>query len=352
MTKRSRRRSGRPSRPLTRRANPVRPDAIRWWDRFSKPILAIGAIAGAILTVLTLFLTVMPKHAQQNVARFISVQALSQVPLSEYPRRSTGFKLISADRHHHHGSTLLMAVIGQSSPPSVQGGDASSLSPTPLPTSLSPTPLPTTLSPTPSVTVSTPTGTGSPTGMSSPNCTASPIGTASPGQTVSPGGTASPCTTSPTGTASPGQTASPGATASPSGTASPTGGIESLPPLGMSHHEFGAYANTVAGFIKKLDPGLFLPPCKTHECRVIRLLKIGCLNGDGRAVKPADCAATDVGFFKNGATAVWPPGKQGSSGGGSGNQGSSGGGSGNQGSSGGGSGNQGSSGGGSGNQGS
>ena len=147
------RHSGGPSRLPTRRTHPAKPRLVQWWKRFRKLILSVGGLAAALTAVLTLVLTVLPKHAQEKVAHFVSVQALSQVPLGQYPQRSAVFKLQSAGHSQKHGPTLVVAVDGPSSPQSIPG-DAATTSP-----------------PTSSATASTPTETGSPSGTVSPSAT-------------------------------------------------------------------------------------------------------------------------------------------------------------------------------------
>src|SRR4029077_21091190 len=120
MTKRSRRSSSRPSRSSPRRAQPAKPPPIPWWKRPIPVILTLGAVAAAITAILALVQPLLPKHSPLDVARFISVDTISQVPLSEYPQRSAVFKLQSAGLHQGHGPRLVAAVLGQSSPQSIQ----------------------------------------------------------------------------------------------------------------------------------------------------------------------------------------------------------------------------------------
>ena len=163
MAKRNRRRSNRSSRPPTRQAYQAKPPPPRWWKRVTKTftglgivtkiIIGAGTLAGAIATVLTLILSLSPKPAPENIGRFISVQALSQVPLSEYPQRSAVFKSRSAEHPLNRGPLLAMAVVRQSSPPSIQS-DATA---TPSPTIPTPSPSPTIRPhPSPSPTIPTP----------------------------------------------------------------------------------------------------------------------------------------------------------------------------------------------------
>src|SRR5262245_15719240 len=340
MTRPSSRHSGGPTIPIIRQAHPGNPPPHRWWNRISKSIVAAGAIAAAITAVLTLVLSLLPKHSPQNIARFISVQPLSQVPLSEYPRRSAVFKLQSAGHPQEHGRRLMAAFAGQSSSPSIQDGSDTTSPPS------SPTTAP---QPSPSVSISTSTQPSSPTSAASPTATGSSTGTATPACTdpatgmVTPTCTASPTETgSPTGTGPPTGTGSPTGTGPPTGSGSPASGVKSLLPLGMSSHQAVAYTSSVIAIVQKREPGLDLSPCGDSPC-VAYVLHTTCLTQNGRALPVPMCADTLAGMFGDGATAPVGPAGQGN--GGSGSQGASG--SGNQGN--GGSGNQGN--GGSGNQG-
>jgi len=113
MAKSSRRRSSGPSRSPSRQAHPAKPTPIPWWKRPIPVILTVGAVATAIAAVLALIQPLLPKHSPQNLARFISVDAISQVPLSEYPQRSAVFKLRSAEEPQKSGPRLVAAVVGQ-----------------------------------------------------------------------------------------------------------------------------------------------------------------------------------------------------------------------------------------------
>jgi hypothetical protein len=309
MTKRSGKRSGRPSRPSTRQTRPAKPPPPRWWNRITKATLSIGALAAAITAVLALILPLFPKHSAQNIARFISVQPLSQVPLSEYPQRSAVFTLQSVDHPQTHGPILAVAVAGQSSPLSIHDHPTTiptqTLSPTTPTQTLSPitptpTPSVTSLTPTPPPTAPTTTGAASPTGTASPNCTASPTETASP-----------------TGTASPNCTASPSAAASPSATSSQVGRIDSLLPLGMSPQAAAAYANLVASLVQKMDnPFNITLPCMGSGCPVAVpvFMLVSCTNLHGQVVKPLGCAKTIAEIFRDGASVSVGSGGQGGGG--------------------------------------
>ena len=112
MTKRSSKSSSRPSRSPPRQAHPTKTPPIPWWKRPVPVILTLGAIATAITAILALIQPLLPKHSPLNVARFVSVQALSQVPLSEFHQRST-ISTRSADHSSIQGPRLIVAVSGQ-----------------------------------------------------------------------------------------------------------------------------------------------------------------------------------------------------------------------------------------------
>ena len=317
MTKQSKRRSGRPSRPPTCQAHPVRPPPPRWWKRVTKTfaglgtvtkiIIGAGTLAGAITGILTLVSSLSPKPVPENIGRFISVQPLSQVPLSEYPQRSAVFKLQSAKGPRELGPLLAMAVVRQSSPSSLQNDATTTPTPSPSFTTSTPSPSATTSMPSPSAIVSTPTGTPSSTCTSSSTAMPPPTGTPSPS-----------CTPSSTGTASP---SAPG-----SSTGAPTGGIKSLPPLGMSPHDAVVYANNVAAIVQKSDPGISLN-CGDSPC-VAFMAEVCTDPTSGQIVTLSNCASAIFRGIKDFNGFRLDSGSQGS--GGSGSQGS--GGSGSQGS--------------------
>jgi hypothetical protein len=229
MTRQSRSRSGRTSRPPARQAKPPASTPLRWWNRITKTILGAGALAAAIAAVLALVLSFLPAHAHQNVARFSSVQMLGQVPLSEYQQRSAVFQAQSTGHSMKRSSRLVVAVTGQASPPSVQGGAIA----TPLPSPTGTVPLP---SPTGTVPLPSPTGTvplPSPTGT---------VPLPSPTGTIPSPSPTSTGTTSPTNTTS------------PTGGASPSGGILSLGPSGMSTNDLCRYARDVAALARDEMP--------------------------------------------------------------------------------------------------
>ena len=237
MSRRSRNRSGRSSRPPARRANPPQSPPLRWWNRITKIILGAGALATAIAAVLALVLPHLPSHPQENVARFVSVQALSPTPLSQYLQRSAASQTQSADRPKNFHLRLVVAVSGQTSPPSIQGGTASNVPPSPSATTLPPSPSATAPTPSPSATTPTlsPSATALPPSPSatvptpSPSATTlppSPSATALPPSPSATAPTPSPSATTPT--PSPSATAptiSPSGTVPPIGTAAPTGGL-------------------------------------------------------------------------------------------------------------------------------
>lgn len=86
MPKRAARRPAR--RPSTRTARssgmPGAESTRRWWNRITKTILTLGALAGAIAAILSL----RPSPDPEDSARFTAVHVTSRVPLSEYRQRS------------------------------------------------------------------------------------------------------------------------------------------------------------------------------------------------------------------------------------------------------------------------
>jgi hypothetical protein len=315
MAKRSGKRSGYTARPQTRHTSRPQPHQthVSRWNRVTKAItglgtvtkiiISIGALAGAITAVLTLILLLLPKPSPENIARFTSVQTLSQVTLGEYPQRSAVFGLQSADHRQKQGPVLAVAVVGQSSPPSGQGDAVTTPSPTPSVTTPSPTPSVTTPSPTPSVTTPSPTPsvtTPTSTGTTAPPCATSSTETASPTGTPSPN-----CTASST------ETASPSAPNSPTGIGSPTGSIKSFPPVGMSPLAAVAYANRVADLVENLAPKLVLPhyKCAGSQCPMPLFLRIGCTNPNGLVSKAPACADTIAKILNDSASEPVGPGQ-------------------------------------------
>jgi hypothetical protein len=92
--------------------SPGQTPPIPWWKRPIPVILTLGTVAAAITAILALIQPLLPKHSPLNVARFVSVQALSQVPLSEFHQRST-ISTQSADHPPIQGPRLIVAVSGQ-----------------------------------------------------------------------------------------------------------------------------------------------------------------------------------------------------------------------------------------------
>jgi hypothetical protein len=86
MTKRATRRPVR--HPASRTAGSSGASSIewarRWWTRITKTVLTLGALAGAIAAILSLW----PSPDLADSARFSAVRVVSQVPLSEYRQRS------------------------------------------------------------------------------------------------------------------------------------------------------------------------------------------------------------------------------------------------------------------------
>lgn len=319
MTRPGNRRSRPHSRPPPRMTHPPHPPhpsqspLFQWWNRFKKLILGGGALAAAITACLALAVAVLPKHPQEKVAHFISVQALSPVPLSEYPQRSAVFKLQSTGHLEKHGLRLVAAAVGQSSPSSVRGA-ADTSPPTPSPTVIQPTPsftapASTGAAPTPTGAAPTPTGTA----PASTGAVPTPTGTA-PTPT---GASSSACTASPTGPTSSACTASPTGAASSAGTAAPTGGIAYLSPAGLSPHAAIAYANKVAAIVQALDPTLALPRCGGSGCTVY--MEGHCINQFGQTLSPRKCARNNAALFGSGE--LVPVGSGGSGGGSSGGSG-------------------------------
>jgi hypothetical protein len=228
MTRSGGRRPGRSSRSSAHQASPPKPPPPRGWTRLTKIILGAGALAAAITAVLTLVLSLLPSPDPQDIARFISVRALSQVPLNEFHQRSAVFKSESAKHVSKQGSSLVVAALGQTSAPSTQNSAPSTAPPS------------------------------------------SPTTTASASETATPTGTATPsATTSPTSTTSPIGTATPSPTSTPTSAASPSGGIRFLLPPGLSFGAAATYAHQVADLIgDKGFPFIPLPvlaPVATDE---------------------------------------------------------------------------------------
>jgi hypothetical protein len=238
--------------PLAGQAESPGALSARAWNRATKVILGAGALATAIAAVLALAVRFLPSPEHENVARFLTVQPLSQLPLNQYQRRTAAFGTQS-DGRLGNGARLIAAVAGQSSP-SAQADPSDE--PTPSPTA----------------------GTPPPTASPQPSPTVSPGGTPAP--TASPGGTASPATTSPT------------PTGSPAGLRA--GQILSPPPPGISpkgEHRIGTdLVRVVAGE----DPTLDL----THHCPECadRLLHLGALDpaGDNRPLQQAGATIASV----------------------------------------------------------
>ena len=103
-------------------------------------ILAIGGVATAIGAVLALILTILPSHAPQNVARFISVQPLSQVALGEYQQRSAAPTKKSAERSDPQHRGAVAAVLAHVSAPLIQQNTSDTADPSPSAGGDSPTP--------------------------------------------------------------------------------------------------------------------------------------------------------------------------------------------------------------------
>ena len=129
MSRRGGSRSGRNRKQPTRRTNPPQKAPLRWWNRITKTILGAGALATAIAAVLALVLPHLPSPSQENVARIISVQALSPVTLTQYLQSSALSPTQSADRPQNQGPDLAVAVIGRITPSPAPDRTASSSAP-------------------------------------------------------------------------------------------------------------------------------------------------------------------------------------------------------------------------------
>jgi hypothetical protein len=69
----------------------------RWWNRFTKTVLSLGALAGAITATLAL----LPSPDPEDSARFTAVHVTPLVPLSEYRQRSAA--LVPQGSKHNKG---------------------------------------------------------------------------------------------------------------------------------------------------------------------------------------------------------------------------------------------------------
>jgi hypothetical protein len=235
--------------PLAGQAGSPGALSVRAWNRATKVILGAGALATAIAAVLALAVRFLPSPAHENVARFLSVQPLSQLPLNQYQQSSAVFGTQPPGRRGH-GVALAAAVTGQSASAQADPADQ----------------------PTPSASVATPLPTISP----QPSPTVSPTGTPTPAPTASPGGTASPATVSPTPTGSP--------------TGSQAGPILFPPPPGMSPAGESRIGTELVRVVAGEDPGLDLGHCA--ECSE-RLLHVGALDANGHN-RPLQRAAATI----------------------------------------------------------
>ena len=106
MTKRTSKHPRRSSRPPSPKAKPPPEHSLlRLLQRIPGVILKTGGLAAAIGAVIGLVVTILPSPSPKNVARFISVQTLSQIPLNQYQQRSAAFAEQSAYYTHaqHRG---------------------------------------------------------------------------------------------------------------------------------------------------------------------------------------------------------------------------------------------------------
>ena len=322
MAKRNARRRAGPAQQTERQNRPVKQQPPPWWKRIAKSfarlgvvtkiIIGAGAIAGAITAILALVLPFLPKSSPENVARFISVEALAPIPLNQYLQRSTVINLRSAYYSLEANPPHLDTVVVGQSPPELIPRDATST--TSIPT-LTPTTAPT------QTPTSTPTATSTPTPASTPTPTPTPTSTAN---------TSSPCAstseTAPSAAAAtPDCTTAPVGAGSRAGTGSPNTGIKSLPPLGMSPRQVVAYANNVASLVQRINPGLHFSPClfPKSDC-VSRIINItGCLNKSTSRFPSAVACAEKAAGLLSGDTRSLGTGSQ-SGGGSGGSQGGSG----------------------------
>ena len=309
MAKKSARRRGRPSGQPVRPARPAKHQSPRWWRRttdafgrlgtVTKVIIGAGTLAGAITTILTLALSFLPKPAPDNVAHFISVQALSPMSLSEYEKRFAVVKLQSATGHPRKVDGLQDIAVTTGSSPTSSQSDATAPTPTPTPTSAATqTQTPTTTqtqpptpTPTSAATQTPSTGESTSTATTSPPCTpaskvASPIITASPS-------CASPST----------ETGSPSRVNSPSEAGAPTTGIKVQPPLGMSPNRAIVYVNQVTALVQKIDPQISLPEIPrgcSPDCNLwILTITGGCGSKPGLLPAELACAKNAAEFLRD-----------------------------------------------------
>jgi hypothetical protein len=197
---------GRHRRPA---AAALSPNDLRWWwNRVTKTVLGVGALATAVGAVLALFAS----HATANSAHFASVQLLSPASLSEFEQRSAMSRYSTAVPRV---SRPLLAATELDSPPP----DGTEVPPTASPVS------PVT---SPSTSPVVPSGTTEPPGTASPGPT--PSG-GSPSTSPSP---PVPSATTPTRT---------------------SGEIKTTPPPNVSPAEVRAYACAVADRADMGTPG-------------------------------------------------------------------------------------------------
>src|SRR5208283_1006686 len=129
MTKRTSKHPRRSSRPPSPKAKPP-PEhwLLRLLQRIPGVILKTGGLAAAIGAVVGLAVTILPSPSPKNVARFISVQTLSQIPLNQYQQRSATFAEQSAYYTHGQRRGLAAAIPGQTLAP-LNGQDLPPTSP-------------------------------------------------------------------------------------------------------------------------------------------------------------------------------------------------------------------------------
>lgn len=228
---------------------PPRPRVVRLWKSLNKTVLAIGALATAIAAVLALVLPHLPQPDKQNTARFVSINALSQISLSDYMQRSSTPSTRSFVYGAEEGHKLVLTASRKQLASPVQV-DTSPTAQQPL----SPTPV-------------------SPGPSSSAGPLPSASASASPGTSMSP----SPSATS-TGTAN------------PSVTAILPGGIRILSPVGVQGRYFDEYVDKVMARVP--DPGRLCNNADDNICRRVysRIVVVNSTDANGEQVTPAVAA--------------------------------------------------------------
>lgn len=107
MTRRSSGGSDRTTRPSSRQAITPEPSPLRWLQGTFQLVTGVGAVA----TANHCGAGSLALPDRQDIVRFISVRALSRVPLNEYLQRSAVFKKQSAG--HRQGQGRRLAPVGK-----------------------------------------------------------------------------------------------------------------------------------------------------------------------------------------------------------------------------------------------